>query len=325
MITIPEKIDIYIRKDNYAFAVPANHEKYKKTASYWAGVDHTVLKDQINSFSKVKIIDYEDRKSGSILKVEDSRGLIFDLRMKATIDILTEKGIGPGGEILTDLYIAQNGSQIVFIGKDTKLDKECQKEFKVKLSGKKSKLEIGKQYINGKKDSFIYLGNREYFDTHENKYKKGHVQIYYPILLNHNLKYKSIEDIYNDLPKTYNEFLTKYKWEDHGYYIPCLKTTKSLPTALEEEETKFSLNEFNNNLFFNYRLHYLTRVVNDYKYSKIDINKYSKWHCKNYTSKLDIIFNKTKTIFLGTKEQFEMLKIETQQFIDYLDNKYKNN
>lgn len=341
MTTIPSLINIYKKskgyKENYGFAVPADHAKYNETALSWAKnydkKEPIVLTNQPNLFSKVKIIGFEDRKSGSVLKIQDNNGTIFDLRMTAAIDILIEKGINPGGEILTDLYIAQEKSQIIFVGKETSLDKELSKNFKTKLKGKLSSLEEGKQYKNGLNDSFIYLGYRTFYNPKEDKYQKGYIQIEYPSLIGYGCKEINIKDIYNSLPKTYHDFKNQYQYDySSAYYIPPLKYTKTLPSAFEEIESSFNLKEFENNLLHNYKLNYLYKVISNYRYDKLSIASFNKWgaYCKkshsmkplSYTTKEEIIIDRSSDIFLGTKEEWILVLEEIKKLINYLDNLY---
>lgn len=330
MTTIPSLINIYKKsegyKQNYGFAVPADHIKYNETALQWAS-DYNrkkpeILLNQPNLFSKVKIIGYEDRKSGSVLKIQDSTGTIFDLRMTAAIDILIEKGINPGGEILTDLYIAQEKSQIIFVGKGTDLDKELNKNFETKLKGKLSSLEEGKQYEDGNKKEFIYLGYRTFYNPKEDKYQKGHIQIYYPSLINYECNYKNIEDVYNDLPETYHDFLKKYSHSISSYYVPPIKQTKTLPSAFEEVKSNFNLKEFESNLLHNYKLNYLSGIINSYKYNKLSVSSYNQWDRTFYTTKEDIIIDRNGDIFLGTKEEWNLVLEEIKKLINHLDNLY---
>lgn len=338
MPKIPDKINVYIRNNwpghKYAFAVPCDDDKYNETALDWASYNNVkpdIIRDIPNRFSQCKIIDYQNRKSSDVMKIQSQEGWIFDLRLESLLDIIIEKGIAPGGIILTDLYIVQDKG-IKFIGYDTTLDKTL-RAAEAAIKGKRLSLSPGDVYKNGKDQEFLYLGNREYYDFEIKSIQKNILIDPYSSLLNTTTKYKEADiQAYFDHSLTYgswNDFIRKYSvynnHRDSCYWIvPHLEVRKSEPSAISIVCT-IDMNQLLDNYYLNWKMKMVANILYQFTYYKYDKQKWNtSYNGIQAKMTLDEAYFRyyMGTQALLTESQVNQLRSDSKKYVQQLVKKY---
>lgn len=300
MLKTSDKLNIYVREDNYAWAVFPQNEKSNVSAREWASRDtwgkgtkpKEILLDANNKFDYITVIGYEHRQSRSVFKVKTPTGLIFDLGDKEILDIILTIGVKENGLIQHPTYFVQDKAQMRLIAEGSKTDLALKEELaKAEANqGLSKKLIVGKTYQRKNKSLFIYLGEMNVLEPiyGENKlhpwdkpkigmkYNKKHIVIDNPnyiIPLN-----GDIDDLYDLVKK--EEYRTVNKSKESSYLtLSCTAKPPAIFALAEKQYSHMDLDRvYKEHIKYNFFLDviYLTsfQLISDrYNYSR-ELSKY---------------------------------------------------